>query len=141
MPRNKRIPMRKIVIDLDGTLTQLGFDDYETVPPRPDVVERLISYKKAGFQIVIHSARNMRRFSGNVGKINIHTLPTILNWLSKHGVPYDEVIVGKPWCGTEGFYVDDRAIRPSEFANLSYEEITAILSAEEEKSWRNLTRH
>lgn len=41
---------------------------------------------------------------------------------------YDEVVIGKTWCGTDGFYVDDRAIRPSEFVNLSYQEILELIS-------------
>ncbi len=72
----------------------------------------------------------MRTYDGNVGKINIHTLPTIIEWLDKHAVPYDEIHVGKPWCGFEGFYIDDKAIRPSEFVNLSYDEIQGLLSKE-----------
>ncbi|HGX0587059.1 TPA: capsular biosynthesis protein, partial [Escherichia coli] len=39
---------------------------------------------------------------------------------------YDEVIVGKPWCGNKGFYVDDRALRPSEFARLNLQEINEL---------------
>ena len=72
----------------------------------------------------------MRTYEGNVGKINIHTLPVIIEWLHTHKVPYDEIIVGKPWCGEDGFYIDDRAVRPSEFANLSYFEITQLLEKE-----------
>ncbi|CDT98899.1 Capsular polysaccharide biosynthesis protein (fragment) [Vibrio coralliirubri] len=47
-------------------------------------------------------------------------------------MPYDEVIVGKPWCGHEGFYIDDRAIRPSEFVNLTFDEINNLI--EQDKS-------
>ncbi|ONG14085.1 hypothetical protein BXT95_26585, partial [Escherichia coli] len=61
-------------------------------------------------------------YKENIGKINIHTLPVIIDWLNENRVPYDEVIVGKPWCGDEGFYVDDRAIRPSELCNMTLEE-------------------
>lgn len=47
-----------------------------------------------GFSIVIMTARNMRTFDGNIGKINIHTLPVIIDWLNENNIPYDEVIVG-----------------------------------------------
>ena len=122
--------MNKIVIDLDGTLTQANTSDYEKVLPRLDVIEQLKQYKQKGFSICIQTARNMRTFEGNVGKINIHTLPSITAWLDKHQVPYDEIIVGKPWCGRNGFYIDDRAVRPSEFASLSLNEINEILDRE-----------
>lgn len=120
--------MKKLVMDLDGTLT---IDDpnlpYSERLPQLPVIEKLKEYKRNGFSIVISTARNMRTYEGEVGKINIHTLPVVLQWLDDHGVPYDEVIVGKPWCGKEGFYVDDKALRPDEFANMSYEDISKLL--------------
>ncbi|MEH6509585.1 HAD hydrolase family protein [Halopseudomonas aestusnigri] len=120
--------MKKIIIDLDGTLTIDSPGRYEDKLPNLAVIERLKDYKEKGFLICVNTARNMRTYNGNLGQINIHTLPVILSWLKVNGVPYDEVIVGKPWCGTEGFYVDDRAIRPGEFARLSLEEIKVLLS-------------
>ena len=114
--------MKKIVIDLDNTITN-GFGDYETIPPNSDVVRKMYDYKELGFCIVIYTARNMRTYKESIGLINKFTLPKIINWLEKNGIPYDELIVGKPWCGTEGFYVDDRAVRPDEFINQSYDEL------------------
>lgn len=126
------IYMKRLIIDLDGTLTKLDTEDYSNVAPRRDVIEKLEGYRSLGFEIVIATARNMRTFNANIGKINVHTLPTIIEWLDRHNVPYDEIIVGKPWCGYEGFYVDDKAIRPSELTKLSYQEIEQLL-AEEKK--------
>lgn len=122
--------MKKIVIDLDGTLTVDDDSKYSDKSPNIKLIELCKRYKDVGFQIVLSTSRNMRTYEGNVGKINIHTLPGIIAWLDKHGIPYDEIHVGKPWCGHEGFYVDDKAIRPSEFANLSYDEIMDLLSKE-----------
>ncbi|MCG9542137.1 HAD hydrolase family protein [Vibrio parahaemolyticus] len=119
-----------MIVDLDGTITTANTSDYRNVKPNLDVIEKLKQYKSNGFNIVISTARNMRTYEGNVGKINIHTLPIITEWLERHGVPYDEVLVGKPWCGHEGFYIDDRAIRPSEFARLNIEEIYELLKEE-----------
>lgn len=124
------IKMKRLIVDLDGTLTLANTSDYENVLPRVDVIEKIRDYKKKGFSITISTARNMRTHNGNLGKINIHTLPIITEWLKKHDVPYDEVLVGKPWCGDEGFYIDDRAIRPSEFSELSLEKINEVLNKE-----------
>jgi len=107
--------MKKLIVDLDGTITLGNISDYISVLPNLELIESLKKYQQDGFIIVIATARNMRTYEGNVGKINIHTLPTIIEWLDKHEVPYDEIIVGKPWCGNEGFYIDDKSIRPSEF--------------------------
>ena len=122
--------MKKLVVDLDGTITLANTSDYENVLPNVELIAQLKKYKSEGFIIVISTARNMRTYEGNVGKINIYTLPTITKWLDKHDVPYDEILVGKPWCGHEGFYIDDRAVRPSEFNSMAYEEITALIDKE-----------
>lgn len=123
--------MKRLVFDLDGTL---ALDEpersYADRRPNAELVERLRQYRAQGFEIVICSARNMRTHHGSVGKINALTLPTILEWLARHDIPYDEIHVGKPWCGTEGFYVDDKAIRPSEFLALGLDEIRALLAKE-----------
>jgi capsule biosynthesis phosphatase len=123
--------VKRIVIDLDGTLAQVQPDvPYAEREPIPEIVEALRRYAEQGFEIVIHSSRNMRTHNNSIGRINALTLPVIVQWLDRHQVPYHEIVVGKPWCGTDGFYVDDRAIRPSEFARLSFEEITALIAAE-----------
>ncbi|MUK49053.1 capsular biosynthesis protein [Aliivibrio fischeri] len=122
--------MKKLVVDLDSTITLGDTSDYRNVSPNLEVIQQLNSYKEQGFTITIFTARNMRTYEGNVGLINVHTLPIITEWLAKHSVSYDEIIVGKPWCGKEGFYIDDRAVRPSEFASMSFEEITELLDKE-----------
>lgn len=124
--------MKKLIVDLDGTLTISDTNNYQTVKPNIAVINQLQKYRADGFTIVISTARNMRTYDGNVGKINIHTIPTIIGWLDKHNVPYDELLVGKPWCGHDGFYIDDRAVRPSEFSSMTFSEITRLL--EEEKA-------
>ena len=122
--------MKNIIIDLDGTLTIDSEVSYSDKLVNQEVLNQLIIYKEMGFKITIQTSRNMRTYDSNVGKINIHTLPVILEWLDKHQVPYDELVVGKPWCGFDGFYVDDKSIRPSEFASMSYEEIRELLAKE-----------
>ena len=123
--------MKRLVFDLDGTL---ALDEpersYADRRPNAEVVAKLRDYRAQGFEIIICSARNMRTHNNSVGKINAHTLPVILDWLARHDVPYDEIHVGKPWCGTEGFYVDDKAVRPSEFLALSLDEIRTLLAKE-----------
>ncbi|MDP1873294.1 capsular biosynthesis protein [Phenylobacterium sp.] len=125
--------MKRLVFDLDGTLSL----DEPGVPygerrPNCTVVEQLRAYRAMGFEIIVCTARNMRTHGGQIGKINALTLPVVLEWLSRHDIPYDEVHVGKPWCGTDGFYVDDKAVRPSEFVALTYDEIRSLLARETE---------
>ncbi|EMN7332559.1 HAD-IIIC family phosphatase [Vibrio vulnificus] len=126
--------MKRLIVDLDGTITIADTSNYREVSPNIEVINKLHEYKNQGFLITISTARNMRTHEGNIGKINIHTLPVITEWLDKHDVPYDEVLVGKPWCGHEGFYIDDRAIRPSEFTTLSLNQINALIDKEKKCS-------
>lgn len=125
-------PSKTIIIDLDGTIALDDNLPYTDKYPNLPLVKKLKAYKKQGFKIVIFTSRAMRTFNGNIEQIKANALPTILMWLKKHKIPYDEVMVGEPWCGEHGFYVDDRAVRPSEFANLNFSEITHLL--ENEKS-------
>jgi capsule biosynthesis phosphatase len=123
--------MKRLVLDLDGTLTlDVEGVSYENKQPNLEVIEKLREYKAAGFEIIIASSRNMRTFECSVGKINAVTLPIIIGWLRKHDVPFDEIHVGKPWCGDDGFYVDDKAVRPSEFHSMNYEDLRRLLERE-----------
>lgn len=122
-----------IVVDLDGTLCSIRREgELYDVDPYYPVVEKLRAYKENGFYIIIDTARNMRTYHGNIGKINANTLKSILAWLDRHQIPYDEIHVGKPWAGRRGFYIDDRSIRPSEFLNSTYEEIMKLIESEKE---------
>tara|TARA_E500000331_G_scaffold123539_1_gene121038 strand:+ start:3859 stop:4242 length:384 start_codon:yes stop_codon:yes gene_type:complete len=126
--------MKKLIVDLDNTISVTENSDYKNSRPLYELLNKLNLYRDKGFQIVIHTSRNMRTYNNNIGKINIHTLPNIVAWLDKYDIPYDEIYIGKPWCGNEGFYIDDRAIRPSEFNSLSYEKIIEILENEKIKN-------
>ncbi|EDL8431354.1 capsular biosynthesis protein [Salmonella enterica subsp. diarizonae] len=123
--------MKKIIIDIDMTLTKgKGPGGYEDALVNKDFVVKLKEYKEQGFMIVLNTSRNMNSYNNNIGLINKNTLPILIKWLEVNSIPYDEIYVGKPWCGHEGFYVDDKAIRPSEFINYSYDEIVEILRKE-----------
>jgi capsule biosynthesis phosphatase len=124
--------MKRLIVDLDDTISITVEGDYVNSVPIQPFIDILHNYKAEGFEIVINSSRNMRTYESNLGKINVYTLPNIIKWLGKNNVPFDEVYIGKPWCGFEGFYIDDKSIRPSEFINMNYVEITAMLNKEKE---------
>ena len=125
--------IKRLIVDLDNTISYTIEGDYVNSKPIEQTINMLRKYHDEGWEIVINSSRNMRTYEANVGKINIYTLPNIISWLNKYNVPYDEIIVGKPWCGYDGFYIDDKAIRPSEFHSMNEKEIHKLL--EKEKSY------
>ena len=116
------------VFDIDGTLCPLKRKDqkYEDLVPYPEMVEKIKEYKKNGAKIVFYTSRNMNTFDSNIGKINVHTGKIIFAWLDKWQIPYDEVVFGKVWPGHNGFYVDDRTIRPDEFLKYNTEELASL---------------
>ena len=118
----------KYIFDLDGTICPIkGSNEcYEDLIPFSSIVNKIRELKRDGAIICIFTSRNMRTYDGNVGLININTLPTIINWLNKWKIPFDEVIVGKPWPGVGGFYIDDRAIRPRELISMNAQELVEL---------------
>ena len=118
-----------IVVDVDGTLT-LGREEgatYLSVPVSESMKAKLVALKAQGYWIILFTSRNMRTHAGNIGAIIKHTAPILINWLAEHEIPYDELHFGKPWCGHDGFYIDDRAVRPREFVEYSVEELHSLL--------------
>ena len=123
--------MKTIVMDLDNTISFTKNGDYSAAEVDIEVVAKMREYKEMGFKIVIHSARNMRTYDGNLGLINANTLPVVMRWLDENDIPYDEILMGKPWCGFDGFYVDDKAvISLNEFKELSYEKIKELIGSD-----------
>lgn len=118
-----------IVLDVDGTICEIDKNkDYKDLEPIHKVVKTMRQYKADGWKIILHTSRNMNTYDGNIGLINANTSKILLNWLKTHDIPYDEIIFGKPWCGHNGFYVDDKAIRPNEFTDFTFEEIEEKIS-------------
>lgn len=119
------------IIDIDGTICPIKRPDerYEDLVPFPGIVERIRFYREQGAKIVLQTSRNMNSYHSNIGLINAKTAPILLEWLKKWDIPFDEIIYGKPWPGHNGFYVDDRTIRPDEFLQKSVEELDEICNA------------
>lgn len=119
---------KRLIVDIDGTITvEDNQKEYHQKEPNSDLISKLHEYKNSGFEIILMTARNMNTHEGDVSKINKFTAPILLKWLSDHNVPFDGIIYAKPWCGKGGFYIDDKAIRPSEFIEKSYDEIIEII--------------
>ena len=116
------------VFDIDGTICKIKGKGarYEDLVPYPEIVEKMRYYKEQGAKIILYTSRNMNSYNGNLGMINAHTAPILLEWLKKWDIPYDEIVYGKVWPGHKGFYVDDRTIRPNEFLSCNIEELEKI---------------
>lgn len=117
-----------LIFDVDGTLCPIKKqnEEYSNLIPDEQMINKLKYYKDEGAKIVIFSSRNMKTYEGNLGLINANTAIIMQEWLRKWNIPYDEIYFGKPWPGHKGLYIDDRAVRPNEFLDHSFEELEKI---------------
>ncbi len=100
----------KLCIDIDGTICELRQPDqaYADVQPLPGAVEKLTALKKAGHYLILCTARHMATCNGNVGLVVARQGKTLIDWLEKHKISYDELWFGKPHADV---YIDDNAHR------------------------------
>ena len=117
-----------LIFDVDGTLCPLkeANQEYSDLIPDKKMIKKIKEYKNNGAKIVLFSSRNMKTYNGNLGLINANTAIIMQNWLKKWGIPYDEIYFGKPWPGPKGLYIDDRAVRPNEFLENSFQDLEKL---------------
>lgn len=121
--------MNTIVFDVDGTICPIKKvnEEYKDLIPYADMVNKIRKLKEEGYKIVFFTARNMRTYNADINKILKYTKPVLETWLQKWEIPYDEVIYEKPYPGKEGFYVDDKTLRPDELLSMNKDEISLFL--------------
>ena len=86
--------VRTLCVDLDFTIcTHRG--DYGSAEPIPGAREALTRLREAGWIVVLQTARHFNHWQ------------VTEEWLSHHGIPYDQLVFGKP---PARYYVDDRGI-------------------------------
>ena len=105
----------RFCFDVDGTIAELKKEGEQYQD-----VETLKKLREDGHYIILHTARNMQTYSGNVGKVISVQSPILFEWLKKYDVPYDEVYFGKP---SADFYVDDKAIRMNEWEDFEWKNL------------------
>lgn len=99
-------PLNSYFIDFDGTLSDTHFNPdtglYDMGEPLPYMIDA-VNNCATSHEIVIFTARPEEEW------------PAVREWLDTHGVIYQNVTnVKEPALR----YVDDRAIRPDEFASM-----------------------
>lgn len=93
------IHMKKltIAIDLDGTIcTEEKTFDKSLAEPLSGAIETIQNLYKQGHTLIIWTARGWDQFR------------VTENWLKKHSIPYDALLMGKP---IVDIWIDDRAIK------------------------------
>jgi capsule biosynthesis phosphatase len=104
---------KTIVFDVDDTILTTVNRDYENSQPKMEVVRGIRALKDAGWYIILQTARGMGRSNGDIESVREQVTQEITSFCEKYDVPYDLLLIGKPWAA---YYVDDKALRPEEFA-------------------------
>lgn len=118
---------QRLCFDVDGVLC----DDrdqsipYDERPPYPYAVEALRKLADAGFEIIVQTARHMMKYDGNQQRAHDYGFRDLVRWLKKHGIPFDEVYMGK---ASAHRYIDDRGYQVrSNRGNIDWEALLADL--------------
>ena len=112
-----------LVIDLDNTITidEPGVP-YPDKKPNQPVIDKLKEFKNAGWEIIILSSRQMATRKNDESKALANIGEITFKWLREHDVPFDGLKFGKPYA-RNGFYVDDKGLRPDEFLKIEVKRI------------------
>jgi adenylylsulfate kinase len=96
--------VRTVAVDFDGVIADYdGWAEGQLGAPRSDTLKALQQLRSEGWKIVVHSCRSK---------------DSVIPYLEKHNVPYDDVNPGSKYDGDRGkpiatVYWDDRALRYS----------------------------
>lgn len=123
----------KICIDVDGVLCELrrAGQTYADVQPLPGAVEKMTALKAAGHYLILNTARHMVTCNSNVGLVIARQGKTLMDWLARHNIPYDELWFGKPHADV---YLDDNAYRFQNWAEIAPDGSTFPVSHEKSQA-------
>ena len=102
-----------MVVDVDDTICITTNRDYTNSLPVLSVIAKMHEAREKGWRIILHTARGQGRSGGNIELVRDEVMAELASFCEKFDVPYDEIIIGKPWAA---MYVDDKALRPEEFS-------------------------
>lgn len=88
----------RICLDLDGVIcqTKKSGENYSDVLPIHGAIEAIQKLRDQGHYIIISTSRHMKTCNHNIGQVIAKQGKTIIEWLEKYGVIYDELYFGKP---------------------------------------------
>ena len=94
------------VWDIDGTICTETGGNYQLCEPFMDAIKKLNMLHDRGDEVVLHTARGMKRFNNDVSAVYQNLYELTKKQLETWGVRYDKLIMGKPY----GTLVDADAI-------------------------------
>ena len=79
----------RICIDVDGTIciTKAAHESYADATPMPGAIDAIKKLKDAGHYIIIATARGMKTYESNLGRIVANQSVILIDWLNKYEIP------------------------------------------------------
>ena len=101
----------RFCFDIDGVIFKInkGYIKHEPIWSTVKYIKHL---KSLNHEVVLYTARKMKTFNGNIGKINKEIVENTLFNLNRYNIPYDEIYFGKP---NADVYIDDKALNFYDF--------------------------
>lgn len=102
--------------DLDDTICIHKNRDYPNAAPIDEVIAKMKELRRVDPEshIIINTSRGMNSCKGDSRLAEERNRAVIEEWLFKHGVPYDEIVFGKPLADA---YIDDKAVPAHRFSS------------------------
>lgn len=118
---NKHKGYSRILMDIDNTISFTTDRDYANAVPNMPVIKKMRELASQGVNFVLFTARGMVTFEDNIDAAERRHRPQLEEWMKRYNVPYSDIVFGKPFALA---IVDDTAIRPNEFLELSLDKTT-----------------
>lgn len=94
----------QLIVDIDGTIcTEERQFSRPMAAPKENAIEAIAKLKSQGHTVILYSSRTWAEYEMTV------------DWLRRHGVEYDQLILGKP---VGDYWIDDRAIEFTSWADV-----------------------
>ena len=83
-----------VVCDVDGTICSIREpeESYSEVKPLKDMISIINTLYDNDYHIILHTARGMRTYGGDLGSITRFVKPELETWLRNHNVKYHQLI-------------------------------------------------
>jgi len=113
---------RRVVCDVDDTLSFTTNRDWASAVPNSPVIEKINYLHDQGWEVYLVTARGQVSCDGDSQKASDKYRLVLEKWLQDNNVKYDLLSFEKH---LGAYYVDDKALRPEELVALRIEPLTS----------------
>lgn len=113
---------RRIVCDVDDTISQTFNRDWENAQPIQEVIDKINFLYDQGWEIFLVTARGQLSCNGDSQAADRKYRKVVEDWLHRHNVKYHQLSFNKPLAT---YYVDDKGLSPKDFLELKVKNITS----------------